>query len=91
MFISGGGTHSKFVTRDFRHTDEKSQKSSSHFSQTTRHQTSYVTTCNMLKPEEESDVEVRRVDQDNINKFARLNARLHDLRAERDDVKVSRC
>jgi hypothetical protein len=38
--------------------------------------------------EEESEAEVRRVDQDNINKFARLNARLHELRDERDLLKV---
>jgi hypothetical protein len=39
---------------------------------------------------EESEAEVRRVDQDNINKFARLNARLHELRDERDLLKVRR-
>lgn len=38
--------------------------------------------------QEESEAEVRRVDQDNINKFARLNARLHEVRDERDLVKV---
>jgi hypothetical protein len=44
----------------------------------------------MVRPaEEESEAEVRRVDQDNINKFARLNARLHDLRDERSVIKVS--
>ena len=43
----------------------------------------------MVRPaEEENEAEVRRVDQDNINKFARLNARLHDLRDERAVVKV---
>ena len=43
----------------------------------------------MIQPaEEESEAEVRRVDQDNINKFARLNARLHELRDERDLLKV---
>ena len=42
----------------------------------------------MLQPEEESEAEVRRVDQDNINKFARLNARLHELIDERDLLKV---
>ena len=44
----------------------------------------------MLQPEEENEAEVRRVDQDNINKFARLNAKLHELRDERDLLKVSR-
>ena len=39
--------------------------------------------------EEESEAEVRREDQDAINKFARLNARLHELRDERDLIKVS--
>ena len=43
---------------------------------------------NVQPAEEESEAEVRRVDQDNINKFARLNARLHELRDERDMVKV---
>jgi hypothetical protein len=42
----------------------------------------------MLQPEEESEAEVRRVDQDNINKFARLNAKLHELIDERDLLKV---
>jgi hypothetical protein len=43
----------------------------------------------IFKPaEEESEAEVRRVDQDNINKFARLNARLHELRDERELIKV---
>mmetsp|Transcript_91407 Transcript_91407/g.136860 ORF Transcript_91407/g.136860 Transcript_91407/m.136860 type:complete len:131 (-) Transcript_91407:175-567(-) len=43
-----------------------------------------------VKPaEEESEAEVRRVDQDNINKFARLNARLHELRDERELIKKS--
>jgi hypothetical protein len=45
----------------------------------------------MVRPaEEESESEVRRVDQDNINKFARLNARLHDLRDERSMIRVRR-
>lgn len=39
--------------------------------------------------EEESDAVVRRVDQDNINTFARLNTRLHELRDEREVIKVS--
>ena len=44
----------------------------------------------MVRPaEEEVDVEVRREDQDNINKFARLNARLQELREERNLIKVS--
>ena len=44
----------------------------------------------MITPtEEENNVEVRREDQNNINKFARLNARLHELRDERKVVKVS--
>ena len=45
---------------------------------------------NIEPAEEESEMEVRRVDQDNINKFARLNARLHELRDEQDLVKVSK-
>jgi len=36
----------------------------------------------MLAPEDESEVEVRREDQENINKFGRLNARLHECRDE---------
>lgn len=43
----------------------------------------------MLQREEESENEVRREDQDNINKFASLNARLNELRDERDALKVS--
>lgn len=42
----------------------------------------------MLEREEESEAEVRREDQDNINKFGRLNARLHELRDERNALKV---
>ncbi|OEU11536.1 Prefoldin, subunit 4 [Fragilariopsis cylindrus CCMP1102] len=38
---------------------------------------------------EENSTEVRREDQDNINKFARLNARLHELRDERKIIKQS--
>jgi len=38
--------------------------------------------------EEENNTEVRRGDQNNINKFARLNARLHELRDERKVIKV---
>ena len=44
----------------------------------------------VVPAEEESEAEVRREDQDNINRFARLNARLHELRAERDLIQVSR-
>lgn len=43
----------------------------------------------MVTPaEEEVDAEVRREDQNNINRFARLNARLHELRDERSLIKV---
>ena len=43
----------------------------------------------MVTPaEEENNTEVRREDQNNINKFARLNARLHELRDERKIIKV---
>jgi hypothetical protein len=46
----------------------------------------------MVTPaEEEVETEVRREDQNNINKFARLNARLHELREERKIVKVGVC
>ena len=38
---------------------------------------------------EENSTEVRREDQANISKFARLNARLHELRDERKIIKVS--
>lgn len=41
----------------------------------------------ILEREEENDAEVRRVDQENINKFGRLNARLHEVRGERDGLK----
>jgi len=41
----------------------------------------------MLRPEEESDAEVRREDQDNINHFARLNARLNEVKAEKESLK----
>ena len=43
---------------------------------------------NVQPAKEENEAEVRRVDQDNINKFARLNARLHDIRDERELLKV---
>ena len=42
----------------------------------------------MLSPEEENDAEVRREDQENINKFGRLNARLHEAREERNMLEV---
>lgn len=41
----------------------------------------------MLTQEEENDNEVRREDQENINLFGRLNAKLYEIRAERDDYK----
>mmetsp|Transcript_20656 Transcript_20656/g.26654 ORF Transcript_20656/g.26654 Transcript_20656/m.26654 type:complete len:132 (-) Transcript_20656:86-481(-) len=40
----------------------------------------------MLAPDEENNSEVRREDQDNINRFARLNARLHAIRGERQSL-----
>jgi len=42
----------------------------------------------VVPAEEEVDAEVRREDQDSINRFARLNARLHELRAERALIEV---
>merc|ERR1712157_415868 len=36
----------------------------------------------------EAEVEVRRIDQENINTFGRLNARLYEVRAERDSLKT---
>ncbi|KAL9182871.1 hypothetical protein ACHAXT_004150 [Thalassiosira profunda] len=36
----------------------------------------------ILNKEEENDAEVRREDQDQINEFGRLNARLHEVRGE---------
>jgi prefoldin subunit 4 len=42
----------------------------------------------MLAAEEENEAEVRREDQDNINQFARLNARLNDAQNERERLKV---
>ena len=44
----------------------------------------------ILTSEEQNDAEVRREDEDCINKFGRLNARLYELRDERDSVKVSK-
>ena len=43
----------------------------------------------MLAPEEENEAEVRREDQEAINKFGRLNARLNDCRQESAALKVS--
>mmetsp|Transcript_43412 Transcript_43412/g.85269 ORF Transcript_43412/g.85269 Transcript_43412/m.85269 type:complete len:137 (+) Transcript_43412:172-582(+) len=42
----------------------------------------------MLSPEQENDREVRRADQERIGKFGRLNARLHEVRSERGDLKA---
>lgn len=42
----------------------------------------------MLSAEDENDAEVRREDQDNINRFARLNARLGIVKEERESLKV---
>lgn len=42
----------------------------------------------MLAPEDENDAEVRREDQIYINTFARLNARLYELRSDRESLKV---
>lgn len=41
----------------------------------------------MLAREEENDAEVRREDQQNINKFGRLNARLYETRDEQAVLK----
>lgn len=41
----------------------------------------------LLAKEDENDNEVRREDQENINKFARLNARLTDVRSELKGLK----
>jgi hypothetical protein len=43
----------------------------------------------ILEKEEENDAEVRRVDQENINTFGRLNVRLHEVKAEVEELKVS--
>lgn len=43
----------------------------------------------MLSPEDENNAEVRREDQIHINTFARLNVRLHELRSDRESLKVS--
>ena len=42
----------------------------------------------ILGKEEENDAEVRREDQDQINEFGRLNARLHEVRGESETLKV---
>ena len=42
----------------------------------------------MIAKEDENDNEVRREDQDRINQFARLNARLQDNKSEREQIKV---
>mmetsp|Transcript_20468 Transcript_20468/g.26963 ORF Transcript_20468/g.26963 Transcript_20468/m.26963 type:complete len:136 (-) Transcript_20468:297-704(-) len=41
----------------------------------------------MLEKEDENDAEVRLEDQENINKFGRLNARLYEVRGEKDGLK----
>mmetsp|Transcript_33012 Transcript_33012/g.79871 ORF Transcript_33012/g.79871 Transcript_33012/m.79871 type:complete len:135 (-) Transcript_33012:170-574(-) len=41
----------------------------------------------ILAKEEENDAEVRREDQDQINEFGRLNARLHEVRDEVEQLK----
>ena len=41
----------------------------------------------ILEHEEENDNEVRREDQQSINKFGRLNARLYEVRGERDALR----
>eukprot|EP00978_Attheya_sp_CCMP212_P023730 scaffold73224_cov58-Attheya_sp.AAC.4 len=41
----------------------------------------------ILEKEEENDAEVRRVDQQNINTFGRLNVRLHEVKAEVEELK----
>lgn len=49
-----------------------------------------MSTSAMLAAEDENDAEVRREDQENINRFARLNARLGTVRGERDSLQVNR-
>ena len=41
----------------------------------------------ILLPLPSTENEVRREDQENINKFGRLNARLYEVRGERDAIK----
>jgi hypothetical protein len=43
----------------------------------------------ILSKDEENDAEVRREDQDRINEFGRLNARLHEVRNEVHKLNVS--
>lgn len=43
----------------------------------------------ILSKDEENDAEVRREDQDRINEFGRLNARLHEVRDEVEKLNVS--
>jgi len=45
----------------------------------------------MLSKEEENDAEVRREDQENINSFGRLNARLQEVQEEQAVLKVRIC
>jgi hypothetical protein len=42
----------------------------------------------VLDPQDENDSEVRREDQNNINQFARLNARIHTLRQKKESLQV---
>ena len=42
----------------------------------------------ILAKDEENDAEVRREDQDKINEFGQLNARLHEVKAEVVKLKV---
>jgi hypothetical protein len=42
----------------------------------------------ILSKEEENDNEVRREDQDAINEFGRLNARLDEVKRKIDSLKV---
>ena len=42
----------------------------------------------ILGKDEENDAEVRREDQDKINEFGRLNARLHEVKSEAVKLKV---
>jgi hypothetical protein len=42
----------------------------------------------ILSKEEENDAEVRREDQDAINEFGRLNARLDEVKRQKESMKV---
>jgi hypothetical protein len=42
----------------------------------------------ILSKEEENDTEVRREDQDAINEFGRLNARLDEVKRQVESLKV---